>query len=176
MKMIEKSVSNNKKVLNLGFVSTFKDANTWRNQGESSNIQACQGPCQCDGGGCQGPCQYCDSGGCQGPCQTWDSITKDVVKPDLQFKIRIAEKLRIVFFRERHTSKLLSAFMKCWHECLEDVVRTVKRKELRTSCIVVVKTHGRSGHYNPHLIDQTKICGNQWDSTNALPIFLTNNH
>ena len=65
--------------------------------------------------------------------------------------LTIPEQLRIVFFRERHTGKLLSALMKCGHECLEDVVSTVKRKNLKIGCIVVVQTHGRSGHYNPHL-------------------------
>ena len=42
-------------------------------------------------------------------------------------------------------------FMKIGHECLEDVVSTVKRLLLKIGCIVVVQTHGRSGHYNPHL-------------------------
>jgi len=65
--------------------------------------------------------------------------------------LTIPEQLRIVFYRHRHDGSLLSLFMKSGHECLEDVVSTVKRLALKIGCIVVVQTHGRSGHYNPHL-------------------------
>ena len=41
--------------------------------------------------------------------------------------------------------------MRCGYECLEDVVGTVLRRKLKIGTIVVVQTHGRSGHYNPHL-------------------------
>ena len=41
--------------------------------------------------------------------------------------------------------------MRCGYECLEDVVSTVLRRRLKIGTIVVVQTHGRSGHYNPHL-------------------------
>lgn len=65
--------------------------------------------------------------------------------------LTLPEQLRIVFYRLRHDGSLLSAFMKSGHECLEDVVSTVKRLTLKIGCIVVVQTHGRSGRYNPHL-------------------------
>jgi len=65
--------------------------------------------------------------------------------------LTLPEQLRPVFFRERHNGDLLSAFMRCGYECLEDVVSTVKRRDLKIGCIVVVQTHGRSGRYNPHL-------------------------
>lgn len=65
--------------------------------------------------------------------------------------LTIPEQLRQKFYKQRHTGDLLSAFMKCGYECLEDVISTVKRKELKIGCIVVVQTHGRSGRYNPHL-------------------------
>ena len=65
--------------------------------------------------------------------------------------LTIPEQLRTVFYRHRHDGSLLSSFMKSGHECLEDVVSTVKRLSLKIGCIVVVQTHGRSGHYNPHL-------------------------
>ena len=65
--------------------------------------------------------------------------------------LTLPEQLRPVFFRERHNGHLLSAFMRCGYDCLEDVVSTVKRKDLKIGCIVVVQTHGRSGRYNPHL-------------------------
>ena len=65
--------------------------------------------------------------------------------------LTIPEQLRKKFFHERHDGKLLSLFMRCGYECLEDVVSTIKRKKLKIGCVVVVQTHGRSGRYNPHL-------------------------
>ena len=65
--------------------------------------------------------------------------------------LTLPEQLREPFYKERHNGDLLSLFMNKGHECLEDVVSTVKRKSLKIGCIVVVQTHGRSGHYNPHL-------------------------
>ncbi|MDM8539223.1 transposase, partial [Desulfobacterales bacterium HSG17] len=65
--------------------------------------------------------------------------------------LTIQEQLRLKFFHERHSGDLLSEFMKCGYECLEDVVSKAIRKELKIGCIVVVQTHGRSGRYNPHL-------------------------
>ena len=61
--------------------------------------------------------------------------------------LTIPERLRTVFYRHRHDGGLLSMFMKIGHECPEDVVGTVKRPLLKTGCIVVVRTHGRSCHY-----------------------------
>lgn len=61
------------------------------------------------------------------------------------------EQLREVFYNNRHDDNLLSAFMRCGYECLEDVVRSVKRLSLKIGIIVVVQTHGRSGRFNPHL-------------------------
>lgn len=65
--------------------------------------------------------------------------------------LTLPAQLRKPFHKERHSSDLLSELMRCGYKCLEDVVSTVKRKELKIGCIVVVQTHGRSGRYNPHL-------------------------
>ena len=65
--------------------------------------------------------------------------------------LTLPEQLRPIFFKERFNKDLLSGFMKCGAECLEDVVGVVKRKKLKIGTIVVVQTHGRSGRYNPHL-------------------------
>lgn len=65
--------------------------------------------------------------------------------------LTIPEQLRPVFYKERHDGGLLSSFMRCGHQCLEDVVSTVLRQKLKIGSIVVVQTHGRSGHFNPHL-------------------------
>lgn len=65
--------------------------------------------------------------------------------------LTLPEQLRGIFYKERHSRDLLSAFMRCGYECLEDVISTVKKRALKIGCIVVVQTHGRSGRYNPHL-------------------------
>ncbi len=65
--------------------------------------------------------------------------------------LTLPELLRVVFYEERHNGDLLSAFMRCGHECLEDAISTAKKRLLKIGCIIVVQTHGRSGHYNPHL-------------------------
>jgi len=65
--------------------------------------------------------------------------------------LTVPEQFRPVFYRARFNGRLLSAFMKCGYECLEDVCSTVRRKSLKIGVIVVVQTHGRSGRYNPHL-------------------------
>lgn len=65
--------------------------------------------------------------------------------------LTLPEHLRPVFSKERFNKNLLSGFMKCGSECLEDLVGSVKRKKLKIGTIVVVQTHGRSGRYNPHL-------------------------
>ena len=73
-----------------------------------------------------------------------------VLHPALIYRhivLTIPEQLRPVFFKARHDGDLLSAFMKCGHECLEDVVSIVLRRRLKIGTIVVVQTHGRSDHY-----------------------------
>jgi len=65
--------------------------------------------------------------------------------------LTVPEQLRENFYKERYNKKLLEELMRCGYRCLEDVVSTVKRKDLKIGCIVVVQTHGRSGTYNPHL-------------------------
>ena len=46
---------------------------------------------------------------------------------------------------------LLSALMRCGVPCLEDFFSDVRGKALRGGYIVVLHTHGRHGHYHPHL-------------------------
>ena len=65
--------------------------------------------------------------------------------------LTIPEQLRVIFYKKRHDGSLFSLFMESGYKCLEDVVSTVRRLPLKIGCIVVVQTHGRSGHYNPHL-------------------------
>jgi Putative transposase len=65
--------------------------------------------------------------------------------------LTVPEQLRITFYRGRHEGELLSALMRSGYECLEEVVSLAVRQKVKIGAIVVVQTHGRSGHYNPHL-------------------------
>ena len=46
---------------------------------------------------------------------------------------------------------LLSALMRCGVQCMDDFFSEVRGKALRGGYIVVTHTHGRNGHYHPHL-------------------------
>jgi len=52
--------------------------------------------------------------------------------------LTIPEQLREVFYNNRHDDNLLSEFMRCGYECLEEVVSRVKRLSLKIGIIVVV--------------------------------------
>lgn len=58
-----------------------------------------------------------------------------------------------IFYKIRYDGRFFISIydMKCSYECLEDVVRTVKRLSSNIGTIVVVQINGRSSHYNPHL-------------------------
>lgn len=77
-----------------------------------------------------------------------------VLQPGLRYRhmiLTVPKQLRIHFYRNRQEGKLLSGLMRCGYECLEDVVSTAVRQKVKIGAIVVVQTHGRSGHHNPHL-------------------------
>ena len=57
--------------------------------------------------------------------------------------------LRKTFYQR--AKALLSPFMRCGVRCLDDVFSCVSGKNLKGGYIVVIQTHGRNGHYNPHL-------------------------
>jgi hypothetical protein len=65
--------------------------------------------------------------------------------------LTVPEQLRITFYRDRREGKLLSALMRSGYECLEEVVSLAVRQKVKIGTIVVVQTHGRPGHCNPHL-------------------------
>ena len=56
---------------------------------------------------------------------------------------------RVTFYQ--NTAVVLSAFMRCGAQCLDDVYSTVRGKALRGGYITVLHTHGRNGQYHPHL-------------------------
>ncbi len=77
-----------------------------------------------------------------------------VLQPGLKYRhmvLTIPEQLRIFFYRDRHEAKLHSELMRSGYACLEDVVSTAVRQEVKIGAIVVVQTHGRSSQHNPHL-------------------------
>ncbi|HSX80978.1 MAG TPA: transposase [Candidatus Saccharimonadia bacterium] len=51
----------------------------------------------------------------------------------------------------QHAAVVLSAFMRCGAQCLDDFYSTVRGKALRGGSITVLHTHGRNGQYHPHL-------------------------
>jgi hypothetical protein len=56
---------------------------------------------------------------------------------------------RTTFYQ--NAAAVLSAFMRCGVQCVDDVLSTVKGKALQGGYIVVLHTHGRNGQYHPHL-------------------------
>jgi len=82
-----------------------------------------------------------------------DQVSR-VLHPGVTYRhiiLTIPVQLRMYFYRDRFNKSLLSALMRCGYECLEDVVSQGKGHDIKIGAIVVIQTHGRSGHYNPHL-------------------------
>ena len=74
----------------------------------------------------------------------------------------------------QHAAVVLSAFMRCGAQCLDDVSSTVRGKALRGGYITVLHTHGRNGQYHPHLhVIATSGGydgrGERWDHLTYLP-------
>ena len=56
---------------------------------------------------------------------------------------------RTTFYQ--NAAVMLSAFIRCGAQCLDDFYSTVRGKALKGGYITVLHTHGRSGQYHPHL-------------------------
>ena len=56
---------------------------------------------------------------------------------------------RTTFYQ--NAAVVLSAFMRCGVQCLDDFYSNVRGKALRGGYITVLHTHGRNGQYHPHL-------------------------
>lgn len=63
--------------------------------------------------------------------------------------LTVPERLRIAFYT--NGENLLGKLMVCGVKCMDDFFSQVSRKEIEGGYIVVLQTHGRNGHYNPHL-------------------------
>ena len=57
--------------------------------------------------------------------------------------------LRTTFYQQ--SQAVLSPFMRCGVQCLDDGFSCVSGKPLKGCYIMVIQTHGRNGQYNPHL-------------------------
>ena len=103
-------------------------------------------------------CFTCKGGFCLSCSKVYvDEFVEQVSKvllPGLVYRhiiLTLPQQLRSYFYNRRYNGNLLSKLMRCGYECLDDVISYVKKQDLKTGVIVVVQTHGRSGHYNPHL-------------------------
>ena len=94
--------------------------------------------------------------------------------------LTIPQQLREVFYQDRHNGRLLSEFMRTGYKCIEEVVGVGVKREVKIGMIMVLQTHGRSGHYNPHLhilmtnggIDENK---KEWNELRYLPFEIIHN-
>jgi len=88
--------------------------------------------------------------------------------------LTIPQQLKVSFYKDRQNGKLMSEFMRAGYQCMEEVVGIGVKRTVKTGMIVVLQTHGRSGHYNPHLhilmtsggIDEKK---EEWREMGYLP-------
>jgi Putative transposase/Transposase zinc-binding domain len=79
---------------------------------------------------------------------------------------------RTTFYQ--NAAVVLSAFMRCGVQCLDDVYSDVRGKALRGGYITVLHTHGRNGQYHPHLHLLATSGGydgqgERWEHLNYLP-------
>jgi len=77
----------------------------------------------------------------------------------------------------QHAAVVLSAFMRCGAQCLDDFSSTIKGKPLRGGYITVLHTHGRNGQYHPHLHVLATSGGSDaqgacWEHLQSLPYAL----
>src|SRR5438309_177488 len=82
---------------------------------------------------------------------------------------------RTTFYQ--NAAVVLSALIRCGAQCLDDFYSTVKGKALKGGYITVLHTHGRNGHYHPHLhVLATSggydVQGARWEHLQYLPYAL----
>ena len=83
---------------------------------------------------------------------TWVSQVSRVLHEGVIYRhiiLTVPAMFRTTFYQ--HAADMLSAFMRCGAHCLDDFYSTVRGKALRGGYITVLHTHGRNGHYHPHL-------------------------
>lgn len=78
----------------------------------------------------------------------------EILHPGVVYRhliLTIPEDLNILFYQERHERSLLDQYFGAGWECIQEFMKTVKRREVLTGCVMVLHIAGRSGNYRPHL-------------------------
>jgi len=82
----------------------------------------------------------------------WVSQVSQVLHAGVIYRhiiLTIPAMFRMTFYQ--NAAVVLSAFMRCGAQCLDDFYSTVRGKALCGGYITVLHTHGRHGQYHPHL-------------------------
>ena len=82
----------------------------------------------------------------------WVSQVSQVLHEGVIYRhiiLTVPAMFRTTFYQ--NAAVVLSAFMRCGVQCLDDFYSTVKGKALQGGYITVLHTHGRNGQYHPHL-------------------------
>ena len=106
---------------------------------------------------------------------TWVSQVSQVLHEGVIYRhiiLTVPAMFRTTFYH--NAAVLLSALMRCGVQCMDDFFSEVRGKALRGGYIVVSHTHGRNGHYHPHLhLIATSGGydgqGERWEHLNYLP-------
>src|SRR6266436_8521933 len=83
---------------------------------------------------------------------TWVSQVSTMLHEGVIYRhiiLTVPAMFRTTFYH--NAAVVLSALMRCGVQCLDDFLSEVRGKALKGGYIVVLHTHGRNGHYHPHL-------------------------
>ena len=106
---------------------------------------------------------------------TWVSQVSKVLHEGVIYRhiiLPVPAMFRTTFYQ--NAAIVLSAFMRCGVQCLDDFYSNVRGKALRGGYITVLHTHGRHGQYHPHLHLLAPSGGydgqgERWEHINYLP-------
>jgi hypothetical protein len=82
----------------------------------------------------------------------WVSQVSQVLHEGVIYRhiiLTVPAMFRTTFYQ--NAAVMLSAFIRCGAQCLDDFYSTVRGKALKGGYITVLHTHGRNGQYHPHL-------------------------
>ena len=108
----------------------------------------------------------------------WVSQVSKVLHEGIIYRhiiLTVPAMFRTTFYQ--HAAVVLSAFMRCGVQCLDDFYSAIKGKPLQGGYIVVLHTHGRNGQYHPHLHVLATSggydgLGDRWEHLSYLPYAL----
>jgi Putative transposase/Transposase zinc-binding domain len=106
---------------------------------------------------------------------TWVSQVSQVLHESVIYRhiiLTVPAMFRTTFYQ--NAAVLLSAFMRCGRQCLDDFYSDVRGKALKGGYITVLHTPGRNGQYHPHLHLIATSGGydgqsERWEHINYLP-------